>query len=267
MFIALSTLVPDADDLLSMEVEEVAGVFLIHLNSYPNPGSSPVVQNNSISLFNLMNDLNANPPYAGKKDEVNLTLMEAWNWLQSEGFLIKDARQPADWYFISRRGRRLKSLDDFKAFQKASLLPKGQLHPLIAAKVYPAFLRGEYDTAVFQAFREVEVAVRSAGRFPDDLVGTSLMREAFRPANPNKPAIIQGKLTDTELPLAEQEGMMNLFAGAIGLYKNPQSHRNVPTEAIDAAEVIGFASHLLRIVDNTVQRFIGSSSDEADPAT
>jgi hypothetical protein len=43
--------------------------------------------------------------------------------------------------------------------------------------------------------------------------------------------------------------MANLFAGAIGLYKNPQSHRHVPTHPEDAAEVIVFASQLLRIVD------------------
>jgi hypothetical protein len=56
-------------------------------------------------------------------------------------------------------------------------------------------------------------------------------------------------LQTAELGLAEQHAMAHLFTGAIGLYKNPQSHRNVPTEAIDAAEVIVFASHLLRIVD------------------
>ncbi len=102
--------------------------------------------------------------------------MEAWSWLQGEGFLVRDADQPADRFFVSRRAKRLKSREDFAAYRKASLLPKGQLHPLIAAKVYPAFLRGEYDTAVFQAFREIEVAVRSAGNFPSELVGVKLMR-------------------------------------------------------------------------------------------
>jgi hypothetical protein len=33
------------------------------------------------------------------------------------------------------------------------------------------------------------------------------------------------------------------------MYKNPQSHRHVPTDGQDAAEVIVFASQLLRIVD------------------
>lgn len=93
------------------------------------------------------------------------------------------------------------------------------------------------------------MAVRGAGKFPAELVGTKLMREAFRPVDPDKPAITPGSLTDTTLPAAEQKGMADLFSGAIGLYKNPQSHRNVPTEATDAAEIIVFASHLLRMVD------------------
>ena len=81
-------------------------------------------------------------------------------------------------------------------------------------------------------------------------VGKELMREAFRPANPNKPTVAPGPLNRHRASrVAEQEGMASLFAGAIGLYKNPQSHRTVPTDAIDAAEVIVFASHLLRMVD------------------
>jgi hypothetical protein len=34
----------------------------------------------------------------------------------------------------------------------------------------------------------------------------------------------------------------SIIAVPIGLYKNPQSHRHVPTHAEDAAEVITFAS-------------------------
>jgi uncharacterized protein (TIGR02391 family) len=249
MYASLSSLVPNAEDLLALEVEEITGVLLTHLNSYGGDSGNSVVQRGRINQHNLFNTLDHQPEYPGRQPEVNQALMEAWSWLQGEGFLVRDANQPGDWFFLSRRAQRLKSRDDFAAYRKASLLPKGQLHPLIATKVYPAFLRGEYDTAVFQAFREVEIAVRSAGKFRTEALGTPLMREAFRPVDPKNSALATGPLTDTTLPVAEQEAMAHLFSGAIGLYKNPQSHRNAPTEAIDAAEVIVFASHLLRMVD------------------
>jgi uncharacterized protein (TIGR02391 family) len=249
MRISVSSLVPNADDLLDLEVEEVAGVLLTHFNSLGDNSGDSVAQGGSISHYNFLDDLDRNPIYPTRKEEVRKALLEAWSWLQGEGFLVP---LPHDWVFLSRRARLLKSRDDFAAYRKANLLPRAQLHPLIATKVYPAFLRGEYDTAVFQAFREIEISVRAAGKFPPELVGKELMREAFRPANPNKPMVAPGILTDTALPIAEQEGMASLFAGAIGLYKNPQSHRNIPTEAIDAAELIVFASHLLRIVDRRI---------------
>ncbi len=248
MYTPLATLVPNPDDLLALTVEEVAGVLLTHLNSYGSNSGNDIVQRDQINQHNFFNGLDHRPEYPDRQTEGNRVLMEAWSWLQGESFLVRDANQPGDWFFLSRRARQLQSRDAFNAYRKASLFPKGQLHELIAAKVYPAFLRGEYDTAVFQAFREIEIVVRQAGEFDADLVGRDLMKEAFRPANPNKPGMA-GLLTDTTLPIAEQEGMMFLFMGAIGLYKNPQSHRNVPTEPIDAAEVIVFASHLLRMVD------------------
>jgi uncharacterized protein (TIGR02391 family) len=246
---ALSSLVPDVNDLLALEVEELAGILLIHLGSYGNSSGNGIVSQGSISQHNFFNMLGQYPEYPGRQTEVNRALMEAWSWLENEGLLVRDAEQySSPWFFISRRAQQLRSREDLASYRNANLLPKGQLHPLISAHVYPAFLRGEYDTAVFQAFREVEIAVRTAGKFSPDDIGVALMRAAFRPFEPEKSAAL-GSLTDSKLPIAEQNAMAHLFAGAIGLYKNPQSHRYVPTGPYDAAKVIVFASHLLRIVD------------------
>jgi hypothetical protein len=40
------------------------------------------------------------------------------------------------------------------------------LHPVIAERVWLSFVRSEFDTAVFQAMKAVEVAVREAAGFP-----------------------------------------------------------------------------------------------------
>jgi uncharacterized protein (TIGR02391 family) len=242
---SLSSLVPNVEELLSLEVEELAGVLLLHLIGYEDT----VKNQGGINYHNFF-DAPPRRDYENQQQEVNLALMEAMAWLRSAGLLVESASLTGGFFFVSRRGKLITSREDFAAYRKAGLLPKGQLHPLIASKVYPAFMRGEYDTAVFQAFREVEVAVRAAGNFGPDDYGKDLMRCAFKPAmKKDQSSTNPGPLTDTELPVAEQEAMANLFAGAIGLYKNPPSHRYIPTTPEDAAEVIVFASQLLRIVD------------------
>jgi uncharacterized protein (TIGR02391 family) len=243
-FMELRSIIPDPEVLLSLEVEELAGVLLMHLNSRGDGGAN-------LHQYNFFNEFRNNPVYGNRvkeRDEkVNRAIMEAWDWLLHEGFLAKQGDDlTTAGTFVTRRGQRIKSRDDFAAFRKANLLPKGQIHPLIANRVYPAFLRGEYDTAIFQAFREVEVVVRTAGKFSADNHGADLMRAAFRVG---KSAGIPGPLTDPTLPLGEQEAMGHLFAGAFGVYRNSTGHRHVPTEPEQAAEVIMFASQLLRIVD------------------
>ena len=250
MSILISNLVPDPIDLVSLELEELGGVLLVHLNSYDARERSAIVQFGRVSRHNFFKEIHQRPLYGNHKDEVNRALMEAWNWLVSESFLVET--EHAGLYFISRRGNRLKSRQEFESYEKAKLLPKGQLHPLVAARVYPAFLRGEYDTAIFQAFREVEVAVRETGQFAADQVGEKLMRAAFAVANA-KNNLTAGPLTDLQLPASEQEAMAHLFAGAFGLYRNSTVHRHIPTHPEQTAEVIMFASQLLRIVDRVAQ--------------
>jgi uncharacterized protein (TIGR02391 family) len=114
---------------------------------------------------------------------------------------------------------------------------------MIKADCKAAFLRGEYETAIFSAFKEVEVAVRTAGGFSLSDFGVALMNEAFK--------VGIGPLTDKSLPESEQIGLRSLFSGAIAFYKNPGSHRHFPTHPVEVAEALLFASLLLRIVDRS----------------
>ena len=125
---------------------------------------------------------------------------------------------------------------------EAGLLSKLELHPVISQKVLPIFEKGSYGSAVFEAFKQVEIAVREAGGYTDGDLGTDLMRKAFHVAN--------GNLTNDSQHHAEKQARSDLFAGAIGSYKNPGSHRNVEITLEEATEIIIFAGHLLRIVDS-----------------
>lgn len=90
MYRSLSSLVPNAADLLALEVEELAGVLLIHLNSYQGVSGNTVYQHGGISHHNFFSSLTpANsrdrPEYGDKQPQVNQALMEAW-----PGFRARD---------------------------------------------------------------------------------------------------------------------------------------------------------------------------------
>lgn len=245
---SIFSLIPDPEHLLVLEREELAGYFMEYLNSLPGNERSKIHPSNIVSTYALT-ALPGNwpPQYRDKINQhvsgISRALMEAWSWLEREGLIAPDPDPGSQgWFFITKRGEQLQKASDVQAFRKANLLPKQLLHPIIAQKIWSLFLRGEYDTAIFQAFKEVEVAVRKAGNYAPTDLGTDLMRRAFHPDT--------GRLTDHSVPKAEQQALSDLFAGAIGSYKNPHSHRQVSITAEESVEMIMLASHLLRIVDS-----------------
>jgi uncharacterized protein (TIGR02391 family) len=228
-------LLPDAEAALALEPEELAGVVLQYLTSLLPDQRGQLNRYN----FTLPNTVYAYPLQF--REPLQRALTEAWIWLEREGMLAPEPGSQGESVFITRRGRQIATPDDLKRYRQSGILPRQLLHPRIAQKVWPSFLRGDYDTAVFQAFKEVEVGVRNACDFADAELGVPLMRKAFKPET--------GPLTDKSALLDEQEALAHLFAGAIGSYKNPHSHRNVQIEAREAVEMIMLASHLLNIVD------------------
>jgi uncharacterized protein (TIGR02391 family) len=117
------------------------------------------------------------------------------------------------------------------------------LHPDIHEKCWELYTNGDYDNAILNATKAIEVAVRKKSGLPDHLVGTAIMGQAFGSDNP--------KLLYSAVK-SEQDGMMSLLKGIIGVYKNPQSHRFVGIE--DKSECLGImliCSSLLYTIDNT----------------
>ena len=225
----ITTTLPTSESVRQFEPEELAAYLLEHLVDHPHDLHFNNLVSNSISQH-YKND-----------DRVNQAFMEAWAWLVREGLLVEKFGGN-NWFFVSRRGLRTKGREDFAAFQRSNVLPKASLHPVVAERVWSNFVRGEYDTAVFQAYKEVEVAVRAAGNFGATDIGTDLMGKAFNTQT--------GVLADMTLPEAERRAMAALFVGAVGLFKNPSSHRHVVlNDPREAAEMISFASLLMRIVD------------------
>ena len=240
MFERLYDFLPhEPEDLVRLEPEEISDAILQWIGSIPDDERRSWLNRRSFGMHCARS-------WNGDSQIMELlsrVLLEGWMFLEHEGLLIPQPGDDAGWMGVSRRGEQLLKLRDFGVYRAARMLPREIVHPLLWDRVRPNFLRGDYEGAVFEAYKAVEIRVREACAFSNSEYGVAMMRKAFHPET--------GPLTDASSTQAERQATADLFAGAMGRFKNPGSHRNVDIGGpVPAAELVLFASHLMRIVED-----------------
>ena len=139
--------IPDVEVFLALEPEEL-GAKLLFLAKECGGMFSP--SNFEAEIWDA--EIRRQPTYPrNRQNAVALALTEAWAWLEAQGLIVPapDQGHGTSYRVLSRRARRFQSEAEFASYAVARMLPKEALHPTIAERVWMAFMRGEFDAAVF----------------------------------------------------------------------------------------------------------------------
>ena len=193
-----------------------------------------ILRNSMPEFFNIPNGLT-------EKELSNGT--RAVFELERDGYIMQDHSQSETFKILTDKGKKVveQKLEDME-------LPSIDIDQLLTQedlknKVQDEFLEGDYETAIFKAYKLLEEKVRIKANQPYNIVGAELMSKAFNPNN--------GILNHPEAQTAaEKEGFHHLMRGAIMWFKNPSSHRTVGYDKSEqAAHILVFANFLLDMVE------------------
>jgi hypothetical protein len=181
--------------------------------------------------------------HVDKRNNVQRVVSRAWKALEDAGLIEEpDPDNGRNGYrVVSEKGRTAITEIDFGAAKIRGVFTREMFHTSLPDAAWNAFRAGDYDTAVFEAFKAVEIAVYKKGKYAGNEHGVPLMMMAFNPTN--------GPLRSADASHAEAR--RNLFAGALGELRNPKAHRGPRiTDPLIAIEEMMTAGALLRIVES-----------------
>ena len=128
----LRTFIPNAEELLGLQLPKLGEILLLHLNSWKGEGKVwqmsglnrlyfvQIMEGTARGLGPLPRQM---PEYGAKQPEVTRKMQEAWNWLVRVGLLMQNPDQPSsDWFLITSEGEmRLNKLDREAHWEKLGL--------------------------------------------------------------------------------------------------------------------------------------------------
>ncbi len=133
------------------------------------------------------------------------------------------------------------------ALRVTELIPES-----IRVKVIAPLIAGDYDVAIANAFKAVEVRMRQRANLSTGDFGSRLTKQFFK------------RVIATQLQRADRRGSLadeeHLFEGLFGLYRDRAVHEAPHIDSMQyALEVVIAASHLLRIVDAAELQIVSDS--------
>jgi uncharacterized protein (TIGR02391 family) len=228
---------PTADELRELSTPELALILLGDLGSDCNA-------NNILRGHEQAHAQNGEPDGIRLLERVS----DAWAWLVANGLVGPHPNNnPADgWMRVTQRGKQVREENSLVGLLAEQRLPD-DVHPRLM-EARRQFRGGNPELAVFEAMKQVEVNLRDQAGLGTSIIGVPLARKVLHPET--------GPLTNGDLDGGERQAIADLFAGALGAFKNPTSHRIVDfDDPALAADAILLADLLLRLIDQ-----LGSAS-------
>jgi len=234
-----------AENVLSMTSDELAWALVEDMQARAqNPIAGMISRDNLaggiMPVAGVYSDGRKNQELAERLDRAGraaFALLEKW-----------DLAEPASgmngrngYMVLTERGKSATERTDFERVRVRCLLKEEMLHPLLRGRIYGYFAADDLGTAVFEAFKTVEIEVRTASGPSAGEFGRALMKKAFGSGGPlTKPTENKG----------DWDALTGLFAGALHRFRNPGAHTNRTfADVLEAMEELMLASRLLRMVD------------------